>query len=117
MHVTLLHAAARNGVLHGHHDDITDLGRLALRTTQHLDALDSARTRIIGDVEIGFHLDHWTCTSLNIRCRLRRRSRGRPSVSTLKSAWFPRSEQRHLPCGRFSRHEPGNSSRSEEQTY
>src|SRR3546814_8839421 len=57
MHVTLLHAAARNGVLHGHHDDITDLGRLALRTTQHLDALDSAAPRIIVHVETGFHLD------------------------------------------------------------
>jgi hypothetical protein len=53
-----LHAPARNGLLHRHHDDVADGGVFALRAAQHLDAHDAARAGIVRHVEVGLHLNH-----------------------------------------------------------
>src|SRR5580658_787852 len=58
MHVALLDAAARDRLLDRDDDHVAHGRRLALRAAQHLDALDATRPRIVGDVEIGLHLDH-----------------------------------------------------------
>src|SRR5207248_784300 len=58
MHVALLDAAARDRVLHGHHDYVADGRVFALGAAQHLDALDAPSAGIVGDIEIGLHLDH-----------------------------------------------------------
>src|SRR5690349_12045741 len=58
VHFALLHAAAWNGVLHRHDDDVAHARILAARTAQHLDTLDSTSAGIVGDLEIGTHLDH-----------------------------------------------------------
>src|SRR5438046_2838317 len=39
-------------------DDSADRRGLALRPAEHLDALNPPRAGIVGDVEIGLHLDH-----------------------------------------------------------
>src|SRR5690606_38733204 len=57
-HVTLLHAAARNRLLDRHDDDVADRGVLPLGTAQHLDAHDAARAGIVGNVQVGLHLNH-----------------------------------------------------------
>src|SRR5262249_60592944 len=57
-HFALLHAPARNRLLHRHDDDGADGGVLALRAAQHLDAHDATRAGIIRHVEVGLHLDH-----------------------------------------------------------
>ena len=57
-HVPLLDAAAGNGLLDRDHDPVADPGVAPLRPAQHLDAHDPARARIVGDFEIGLHLDH-----------------------------------------------------------
>src|ERR1700704_6345050 len=62
MHLALLDAAARNRLLDGDDDDIDDTGILAARATQHLDALNPTGARIVGDLEIGSHLDHDCCS-------------------------------------------------------
>src|SRR3954467_14716404 len=56
--VALLDAAAGRRFLHRHDDDVADAGETALRAAQHLDALDALRAAIVGDVEVGLHLDH-----------------------------------------------------------
>src|SRR5208283_5780088 len=58
VHVALLHLAARDGVLHRHHDDIADRGGLPLGTAQHLDALHPPCAGIVGDVQVGLDRDH-----------------------------------------------------------
>src|SRR5690606_5051191 len=58
MHIALLDAAARDGVLDADDDDIAHRGGLALRAAEHFDALHAARTRVIGDIEVGLHLNH-----------------------------------------------------------
>src|SRR5260370_34120025 len=58
MHLALLHAATRDRLLDGDDDDIADAGILAARAAQHLDALDSTGAGIVGDLEVGSHLDH-----------------------------------------------------------
>ena len=57
-HLALLHAAARDRLLDRDDDDVADRGVFALRAAQHLDALNAPRAGIVGDVEIGLHLDH-----------------------------------------------------------
>src|SRR5690606_23961902 len=57
-HVALLHAAARNGFLDGHHDDVADAGVAATGAAQHLDAHDPAGARVVGDFQVSLHLDH-----------------------------------------------------------
>src|SRR5690606_34999466 len=54
----LLHAAARNGFLHGHDDGVADARVLPLGAAQHLDALHTTGAGIVGHVKVGFHLDH-----------------------------------------------------------
>src|SRR6185437_9005336 len=58
VHVALLDAAARDCLLDRDDDDGANGRRPAMRAAQHLDALDPARARVVGDVEIGLHLDH-----------------------------------------------------------
>src|SRR6185503_8445289 len=58
VHVALLDAAARDRLLDRDDDHIADRRGLALRTAQHLDALHPPRAGIVGDVEVGLHLDH-----------------------------------------------------------
>src|SRR5262249_48621324 len=57
-HLALLDAAARDRLLHRNDDDVADGGVFALGAAQHLDAHDAARAGIVGDVEVGLHLDH-----------------------------------------------------------
>src|SRR6202012_3363125 len=57
-HFALLHAAARNGFLDRHHDDVADVGVAAVRAAQHLDAHHALGAGIVGDVELRGHLDH-----------------------------------------------------------
>src|ERR1700676_1268372 len=58
MHIALLDAAARDRLLDRDDDDVADPGGPPLRAAQDLDALDPTCPRIVGDVEIGLHLDH-----------------------------------------------------------
>src|SRR5260221_3790112 len=62
MDVALLDAAARDRLLDRDDDDVADRRRPAMRAAQHLDALDAARAGIVGNVEIGLHLDHGRST-------------------------------------------------------
>ena len=39
-------------------DLVTDTGVAATRAAQHLDAHDSARAGVVGDVQVSLHLDH-----------------------------------------------------------
>src|SRR5215469_12292697 len=57
-HVALLHAAARNRLLDRDDDDIADRSVFALRAAEHLDALHPAGAGIVGDFQVGLHLDH-----------------------------------------------------------
>src|ERR1700722_5188169 len=65
-HITLLHTAARNGFLHGHHNDVADRSVFALRAAQHLDAHDAPRAGIVRHVEVGLHLNHRTPLCLRL---------------------------------------------------
>src|SRR5688572_12433697 len=56
--VALLDPAPRCRFLYGNDNDVADTGETPLRATQHLDALDALRAAIVGDLEIGLHLDH-----------------------------------------------------------
>src|SRR5579872_672566 len=58
MHLALLDAPARDRFLDRDHDHIAHRRRLALGAAQHLDALDAPRPGIVGDIEVGLHLDH-----------------------------------------------------------
>src|SRR5882724_10919291 len=62
MHLALLHAAARDRLLDGDDDDIADAGILAARAAQHFDALHATGAGIVGNLEIGSHLDHDLCS-------------------------------------------------------
>src|SRR6185295_19361675 len=57
-HFALLHAAARDGFLDRHHDDVADIGVTAMRAAQHLDAHHALGAGIVGDVEFCGHLNH-----------------------------------------------------------
>src|SRR3990167_4028098 len=54
--VALLHAAARDGFLHGGDDCVADRGVAALGAAQHLDAHDPAGAPIIGHFQASLHL-------------------------------------------------------------
>src|SRR5262249_37269527 len=58
VHVAFFDAAARDRLLDRDDDDVADRRDAALGAAQHLDALDAPRPGIVGDVEIGLHLDH-----------------------------------------------------------
>src|SRR5216684_234916 len=66
MHIALLDPAARDRLLDRDDDDVADRRGLALRAAQHFDALHPARARIIGDVEVGLHLDHATLPASSV---------------------------------------------------
>src|SRR5262249_31331191 len=56
--VALFHTAARDRFLHRDDNHIADRGVFALRAAKHFDAHDSASTGIVGNIEIGLHLNH-----------------------------------------------------------
>src|SRR5207237_8195597 len=58
VHVALLHLALGRGLLDRHDDGVADAGEATLRPAEHLDAHDALGARVVGDVEIGLHLDH-----------------------------------------------------------
>src|SRR5262249_51860266 len=68
-HLALLHASARDGLFHRHHDNVADGGVFALRPAEHLDAHDAPRAGIIRHVEVGLHLDHDATLVLSIPAR------------------------------------------------
>src|SRR4029450_9704288 len=76
--LALLHASARYGLFHGHDDHVADRGIFALRSTEHLDAHDTARAGIVRHVEIGLHLYHGAASSLTAPAALTRSSSSRP---------------------------------------
>src|SRR5262249_48326575 len=57
-HLALLNPPTRDRLLDRDHDHVADRRVFALRSAQHLDAHDAARTGIVRDVEIGLHLNH-----------------------------------------------------------
>src|SRR5699024_1311291 len=69
--VTLLDVAARDGVLDGGDDDVTDAGVTTTRATENTDAQDLLGTGVVGDAQSRLLLDH---------------------SSLLSSSWFS-------PCG------------------
>src|SRR5262249_25386257 len=58
MDIALLDAAARDRLLDRDDDHVADRRRLALGTTEYLDALHPPRPGIAGDIKVGLHLDH-----------------------------------------------------------
>src|SRR5690606_6592552 len=56
--VALFHAAARDGFLDRHDDDIADGRVFTLGTTQDLDALNTASAAVVSNIQVGLHLDH-----------------------------------------------------------
>src|SRR5690606_9356964 len=64
VHVALLHAAARSGLLHRDDDDIAHACVFTLGAAQHLDAHHALGTRVIGDVQVSLHLNHSTTSCL-----------------------------------------------------
>ncbi|GMA88039.1 hypothetical protein GCM10025868_32890 [Angustibacter aerolatus] len=59
--IALLDVATGDGVLHGGDDDVADARVAAAGTTEHADAEDLLRTRVVGDLEPRLLLDHcWT---------------------------------------------------------
>src|SRR5574340_1058639 len=69
VHLALLHASARRGVLDAHLDHVADRGVAALRAAEHLDAHHGARAGVVGDVQYGLHLNH--CWFSNPTCAIR----------------------------------------------
>src|ERR1700737_3130274 len=58
VHVALLDPTARDCLLDRDDDYVANRCGLAFGSSQHLDALCAACARVVGDVEIGLHLDH-----------------------------------------------------------
>src|SRR5688572_25996549 len=56
--VALLDAPARRRLLDRDDDDVAHAREAALGAAQHLDALDALGAAIVGDFEVGLHLDH-----------------------------------------------------------
>src|SRR5205814_6182280 len=76
VHVALLDPAARDRLLDRDDDHIADARGLAFGAAEHLDALDPPRAGIVGDVEIGLHLDHAAPPAPSAAAREARRRRG-----------------------------------------
>src|SRR4051812_45337947 len=62
--LALLHAAARRGAFHAHLDDVPDARIATLGAAQHLDTHHRARAGVVGDVENGLHLNHFSLSNL-----------------------------------------------------
>src|SRR3546814_11713777 len=58
MHFALLDLAARDCILHGDLDEVTDAGITAIGRTLDLDDLDFACAAVVSDGENAFLLDH-----------------------------------------------------------
>src|SRR5262249_9818728 len=93
--LALLHAAARDRLLNGHNDGVTDGGVAALGAAQHLDALQTSRAGVVGHVEIGLHLNHGpvpypalTLSSARSSCIETRRPHTFRSFSTTHRLFF-----------------------------
>src|ERR1700749_540941 len=61
--ITLLHAGAGKGILHGRHDDVTDARVSPAAAAEHTDAEDLLGTRVVGDFKPRLLLDHCLCPS------------------------------------------------------
>src|SRR5438132_4017589 len=84
MHDALLDPAARDRLLDRNDDHVADARGLALRAAEHLDALHPPRAGIVGDIEIGLHLDHAAPPASSVAAALRgaRRRRGAGAASS-----------------------------------
>src|SRR5215471_15479222 len=58
VHIAFFDPTARDRLFDRYDDHVAHGRCLAFRAAQHFDALHSARPGIVGDVEIGLHLDH-----------------------------------------------------------
>ena len=56
--VALLDRPARDGVLDGGDDHVTDAGIASLRSAEHSDGEEFLRTRVVGDMKPRFLLNH-----------------------------------------------------------
>src|SRR5690606_1656114 len=66
----LFDAPAGGRFLDGHLDDVANGGITALGAAQHLDAHHRTRTRVVGHVQRGLHLDHdFSCSNLTTKPR------------------------------------------------
>src|SRR3546814_19721345 len=85
--------AARDRLLYGDDDLVTDAGVATSRPAQHLDAHDPASAGVVGDVQVGLHLDHgsipyafvWSAPPL----RSDERRVGKGCVSSCRFRWSP----------------------------
>src|SRR4051812_15701240 len=64
--VALLDVAARDRVLDGGDDDVTDAGVTPTGAAEHTDAQDLLGTRVVGDLESRLLLDHLSCLLLRL---------------------------------------------------
>jgi len=58
--VALLDLAAGNRFLHGHNDHVADRSEFPLGTAQHFNALHPLGAGIIGDIQVGLGMDHFS---------------------------------------------------------
>src|SRR3546814_15508192 len=91
IHFALLDLAARNGIFHGHFDDVTDIGVAALGAAEHLDAHQLFGATVVGSLKVALHLDHGSDSSLLTRPRACR-------LPPHASPWtWPQAHLRHHP--------------------
>src|ERR1700742_3931873 len=90
--VTLLDGGAGDGVLDRGHEHIADAGVAPARPAEHADAEHLAGTRVVGDAEPGFLLDHRARSTTSVRRQRLSLDSGRVSCTrtrspTLASSW------------------------------
>src|SRR6185436_68213 len=86
--IALLHVGVRLGDLHAGDDDVARASVAPATATEHADAKQGARTRVIGHLEPGFLLNHACTSDLGATCVVA--SMSRPIVSGATSATSPR---------------------------
>src|SRR3546814_19318621 len=91
MHFTLLDLAARDCILHGDLDEVTDAGITAIGRTLDLDDLDFACAAVVSDGQKAFLLDHGCAFPFSRPLARNRTSEPRRGGS----AWL-RSEERRV---------------------
>src|SRR5690606_24794326 len=96
--LALLHLAARNGILHAHLDDVAHGGVAAPRATEHLDALDPPRARVVGHIQHRLHLNHGSVPSIH-----RGRQPAPHSSCWARSTMLTTRQDLRLEMGRHSR--------------
>src|SRR5215813_12314515 len=76
MYVTLFDTASWDRLLDRNDDDVAHRCGSALRATQYLDALDSARAGVVRGVKVRLHLNHGSASLQPISPACPRRQRG-----------------------------------------